>query len=99
VQVPFLNLAAQHAALRHELMPVVEQVLAGGHYILGPNVAAFEQELAAFTGAGLGVGVNSGSDALTLALRALDIGPGDEVITTPWWPKCASFSGGRRDGS
>jgi len=82
--VPFLNLAAQQAALKDELLPVVESVLASARYVLGPNVAAFEQELAAFCGARFGVGVNSGSDALTLALRALDIGPGDEVITTPF---------------
>ena len=84
MQVPFLNLAAQYAALKSELLPAVEKVLAGAHYILGPNVTAFEQELAAFTGARFGIGVNSGSDALTLALRALEIGPGDEVITTPF---------------
>ncbi len=84
MQVPFLNLAAQYDALKNELLPAVEKVLAGAHYILGPNVAAFEQEIAAFTGTRFGIGVNSGSDALTLALRALDIGPGDEVITTPF---------------
>ena len=84
MNVPFLNLAAQYASLKAELLPVVEQTLAGGHYVLGPNVAAFEQEVAAYTGTRFGVGVNSGSDALTLALRALEIGPGDEVITTPF---------------
>lgn len=84
MNVPFLNLAAQYEALKSQLLPAVEQVLAGGHYVLGPNVAAFEQEIAAFTGTKFGIGVNSGSDALTLALRALDIGPGDEVITTPF---------------
>src|SRR6185503_1786296 len=84
VQVPFLNLAAQHEALKAELLPALEKVLAGAHYILGPNVAALEQEIAAFAGARFGVGVNSGSDALTLALRALEVGPGDEVITTPF---------------
>lgn len=84
MQIPFLNLVAQYTALKPELLPVVEETLAKGHYILGPNVAALEQEIAAFTGARFGIGVNSGSDALTLALRALDIGPGDEVITTPF---------------
>jgi dTDP-4-amino-4,6-dideoxygalactose transaminase len=84
MNVPFLNLQAQYASLKRELLPAVERTLADGHYILGPNVAAFEQELASFTGAKFGVGVNSGSDALTLALRALGIGPGDEVITTPF---------------
>ena len=84
MQVPFLNLTAQYTALKHELLPAVEQALAGAHYILGPNVAALEQEIAARAGARFGLGVNSGSDALTLALRALDLGPGDEVITTPF---------------
>ena len=84
VQVPFLNLSAQFDSLRAETLSAVERVLAGGHYVLGPNVAAFESEVAAFTGTKFGIGVNSGSDALTLALRALEIGPGDEVITTPF---------------
>ena len=84
MHVPFLNLAAQFSALKHELAPVVEQVLAGGQYVLGPNVAEFERAMAAFTRTRFGIGVNSGSDALTLALRALEIGPGDEVITTPF---------------
>jgi dTDP-4-amino-4,6-dideoxygalactose transaminase len=84
MNVPFLNLAAQYESLKSELLPVVEKTLAAGHYVLGPNVAALEQEIATFTGTRFGVGVNSGSDALTLALRALEIGPGDEVITTPF---------------
>jgi len=84
MNVPFLNLAAQYASLKDELLPAVEKVLAGGHYILGANVAALEKEIAACAGAKFGIGVNSGSDALTLALRALGIGPGDEVITTPF---------------
>src|SRR5437667_9740026 len=84
MNVPFLNLAAQYASLKDELLPAVEKVLAGGHYILGANVAALEKEIAACAGAKFGIGVNSGSDALTLALRSLGIGPGDEVITTPF---------------
>ncbi len=84
MNVPFLNLAAQFESLKAELLPAVERTLASGHYVLGPNVAALEQEIAARVGAGFGIGVNSGSDALTLTLRALDIGPGDEVITTPF---------------
>jgi len=84
MNVPFLNLAAQYASLKDELLPAVEKVLAGGHYILGANVATLEQEIATGAGTKFGVGVNSGSDALTLALRALEIGPGDEVITTPF---------------
>ena len=84
MNVPFLNLAAQFEALKAELLAAVEKTLAGGHYILGPNVAAFESEMAAYTGTRFGIGVNSGSDALSLALRALEIGPGDEVITSPF---------------
>jgi dTDP-4-amino-4,6-dideoxygalactose transaminase len=84
MNIPFLNLKAQYEELKGELLPAVELVLAGGHYILGPGLAAFEQELASYVGSRFGIGVNSGSDALTLALRALEIGPGDEVITTPF---------------
>src|SRR2546427_2652153 len=84
MNVPFLNLAAQYTSLKGELLPAVEKVLASGHYILGANVAALEQDIAACAGAKFGIGVNSGSDALTLALGALGIGPGDEVITTPF---------------
>jgi dTDP-4-amino-4,6-dideoxygalactose transaminase len=83
-QVPFLNLAAQYATLKEELLPAIERVLAGGHYVLGDNVQALEQALAALADVPHGIGVNSGSDALTLALRALEVGPGDEVITTPF---------------
>src|ERR1043165_2739536 len=84
MNVPFLNLQAQYEALKSELLPAVEKTLASGHYVLGPNVAALEQEVAAYTQTKFGVGVNSGSDALTLALRALDIGPGEEIITSPF---------------
>jgi dTDP-4-amino-4,6-dideoxygalactose transaminase len=84
MQVPFLNLAAQYQALKDDLRPAVEAVLAGGHYILGPNVTAFEKEFADYCGTRFAIGVNSGSDALVLALRALDIGEADEVITTPF---------------
>src|SRR5882724_235304 len=84
MNVPFLNLTAQYASLKDELLPAVEKVLASGRYILGTNVAALEQDIAAYTCTKFGIGVNSGSDALTLALRAPGIGPGDEVITTPF---------------
>jgi dTDP-4-amino-4,6-dideoxygalactose transaminase len=84
MQVPFLNPGAQTTALREQLIQALTEVLDRGHFILGPQVAALEQEIAAFVGAGHGIGMNSGSDALTLALRAVDVGPGDEVITTPF---------------
>ena len=82
--IAFLNPGAQTAPLREELLRAVTAVIDAGHFILGPNVAALEQEVATLCGAAHGIGVNSGSDALTLALKALDIGPGDEVITTPF---------------
>ena len=75
MNVPFLNLAAQYAALKDELLPAVEKVLAGGHYILGANVTALEHDIATCAGVNFGIGVNSGSDALTLALRSLGIRP------------------------
>lgn len=84
MNVPFLNPGAQFAALRTEILAAVESVLERGHYILGPQVAAFESEVATYCDSRFAVGVNSGSDALTLALRALGVGPGDEVITTPF---------------
>lgn len=84
MNIPFLNLQAQYESLKSELLPVVEAALASGHYILGPQVKAFEDEIASFIGVRFGVGVNSGSDALTLALRALELKAGDEIITTPF---------------
>ena len=78
--VPFLDLAAQSTALRAELEAAVQAVLASGRYILGDQVAAFERTLADRCGGRFAVGVNSGTDALELALRACGIGPGDEVL-------------------
>ncbi len=66
---------------REEIDAAVASVLESGRLILGPQVAAFEQRFAAYCGAGYGVGVNSGTDAIFLALKAMDIGSGDEVIT------------------
>lgn len=78
--VPFLDLAAATAELRAEIDAAVDRVLDSGWFLLGDEIAAFEAEYAAFTGAAHGVGVGNGLDALTLALRALDVGEGDEVI-------------------
>jgi dTDP-4-amino-4,6-dideoxygalactose transaminase len=80
-RVAFLDLTRQHAALRGELLAASERVLTGSRFILGPEVTALEGELAARCGAGHGIGVASGTDALRLALGALGIGPGDEVLT------------------
>lgn len=77
---PFLDLSLATAALRTEIDAAVARVLASGRYVQGPEVAAFEEEFARFCGARYCVGTGSGLDALTLTLRALDIGEGDEVI-------------------
>jgi len=74
---------AHVAALRRELDEAVARVLGSGWFILGPEVEAFERELAAALGARDAVGVGNGTDALALSLRALGVGPGDEVVTTP----------------
>ena len=81
MDIPFLDLKAQYATLKPELDAAVTDVLAGGWYILGEQVAAFEREFAAYCGVAHGVGVGSGTAALQLALLACSIGPGDEVIT------------------
>src|SRR5579862_4264614 len=82
--IPILNLTRQHAALEPELLETIRDVLRGGAFINGSQVTKFERELADYIGTEHAVGLNSGTDALHLALRALDIGPGDEVITTPF---------------
>ena len=79
--VPFNDLRAQYLALQPEIDAAVADVLTGGWYVLGAHVQAFESEFAAYCGAPDCVTVNSGTDALQLALRACGIGPGDEVIT------------------
>ncbi|MBM3980261.1 MAG: DegT/DnrJ/EryC1/StrS family aminotransferase [Planctomycetes bacterium] len=82
--VPLCDIQAQYRALKDGIDAAVLRVLASGQAILGPEVAAFEQETAAFCGARFGVGCGSGTDALVLALHALGIGPGDEVIVPPF---------------
>jgi dTDP-4-amino-4,6-dideoxygalactose transaminase len=82
--IPMIELEAEHGAYFDELRDAVEAVLRHGQFILGPEVQAFEEECAAYLGCRHAVGVNSGTDALVLALRALDVGQGDEVVTTPF---------------
>lgn len=82
--IPIFNPAPQYALLKDTINEALTQVAQSGQYILGPQVSQFETEFAQATGSAYAVGVNSGTDALLLALRALDIGPGDEVITTPF---------------
>ena len=83
-QLPFLDLAPETDFLWDELSAAVQRVLGSGQFVMGPEVAAFEEAAARFLGAAHAVGVNSGTDALIIGLRALGVGPGDEVVTTPF---------------
>ncbi|HEX3434261.1 MAG TPA: DegT/DnrJ/EryC1/StrS family aminotransferase [Solirubrobacteraceae bacterium] len=78
--VGLFDTASTLAPLRDELRAAIDRVLDSERFILGPEVTAFEQELAHYTGAAYGVGVANGTDAITIALRAMGVGPGDEVI-------------------
>ena len=80
MNIPFLDLGAAYRELQSEIDAAVARSLASGYYIGGPEVAAFEDEFAGYCGATHSVGVANGLDALHLALRAMDVGPGDEVI-------------------
>jgi len=80
VPIPMIDPAAEYRSLKPEIDAAVGRVLASGRYVLGPEGEALERELAAFTGAAHAVGVNSGTDALHLALVACGVGPGDEVV-------------------
>jgi dTDP-4-amino-4,6-dideoxygalactose transaminase len=80
----FLNLRAQFASIREEVMDAVTRVFESQYFILGPDVKLFEEEIAAKLGVGFAVGCASGTDALILSLMAADIGAGDEVITSPF---------------
>jgi len=81
MNIPFVDLNAQYHALKPEMDAAIQSVLERTAFILGPEVEAFEQAFADYIGAKHAIGVGSGTDALRLALEALDIGPGDEVIT------------------
>src|SRR5947199_2004123 len=80
-QVPFVDLAAQYRTIEREINEATSRVIQQTDFILGREVSLFEEEFAAFCEAKYTVGVDSGTSALELALRAFDIGPGDEVIT------------------
>jgi len=84
MNVPLLDLKAQYRAIRDEVRGVIDQVCDAQYFIMGPKVEEFEKAAAAYSGAKFAVGVSSGTDALLSALMAYDIGPGDEVITTPF---------------
>lgn len=81
--VPFLNLQNQHAAMKPQLLEAIGRVLDQSDFILGKDVAEFEKRLAKYCGTRYAIGVNSGTDAIFLVLKAYGIGPGDEVITAP----------------
>ncbi|HVM62387.1 MAG TPA: DegT/DnrJ/EryC1/StrS family aminotransferase [Verrucomicrobiae bacterium] len=83
-RVPFLDLKAQYATIRDEVQAALAEVCDSARFAQGPPTQAFEKEFAAYGGVAHCVSLNSGTSALHLALRALDIGPGDEVITTPF---------------
>jgi dTDP-4-amino-4,6-dideoxygalactose transaminase len=84
IDVPLLDLKAQYAQIRAEVMPVIEEVCASQRFILGEHVLQLEAEVARYCTSGAGVGVSSGTDALLLALMALNVGIGDEIITSPF---------------
>ncbi len=83
-KIPLIDLQAQYRTIKSEIDAAIQSVLDSGQFILGPQVEAFERELAAYCGAKHAVAVASGTDALELSLRACGIGPGDEVITTAY---------------
>ena len=84
MQVPLLDLKGQYAPLRAEIEAAIREVCDAQRFVLGPRVAELEADVARYSQTKHGLGLSSGTDALLLALMALDIGPGDEVITTPF---------------
>lgn len=80
--IPLVNLAKQNEAVRSRIEPLLHDIARSGEFVLGPHVAAFEEAFAGYCGGRFGVGVNSGTSALHVALLAAGVGPGDEVITT-----------------
>ncbi len=84
MRIPMVDLTAQYRGIKEELDLKLSEILSSGHFILGPNVEALEDEIAAYIGVKHAVAVASGTDALHLALLAAGVGPGDLVITTPF---------------
>jgi dTDP-4-amino-4,6-dideoxygalactose transaminase len=84
MKVPLLDVNAQNQPLREPILAAMSRVMDAGNFILGAEVEAFEKELAAALGVRRAVGISSGTDALLVALMALGVGPGDQVVTTPF---------------
>src|SRR3954469_5462094 len=84
MRVPLLDLSGQYAALAEPIKAVVDEVLATQHFILGPKVEAFEQEIARYCGSPHAIGVSSGTDALLAVFMAIGLGPGDAVLTSDY---------------
>jgi dTDP-4-amino-4,6-dideoxygalactose transaminase len=82
--VPLLDLKAQYASIRHVIEPEIKEVVESQYFILGPKVKELEQKVAQYTKTKYGIGVSSGTDALLISLMALEIGPEDEIITSPY---------------
>lgn len=83
-QIPILDLSPQYQSIKNEIYTAIDRVLVSGQFIMGSDVKQFEQEVATYLGVKQAIAVNSGTDALIIGLRALGIGTGDEVITTPF---------------
>lgn len=84
MQVPLLDLKGQYRQIEQEVLKEIHEVIESQYFILGPRVAQLESEVADYCGAQYAVGVSSGTDALIISLMALDVGPGDGVLTTPY---------------
>lgn len=84
IKIPVLDLKPQYEALKPEIQAAINAVLESGQFIMGAEVKQFEQQVAAYLNVKHAIGVNSGTDALVIGLRAMEIGEGDEVITTPF---------------
>ncbi len=84
IKIPVLDLKPQYEQIKSEVQGAINRVLESGQFIMGSDVKLFEQEVAEYVGVKHAIGVNSGTDALAIGLRALGIGAGDEVITNPF---------------
>ena len=84
MQVPLIDLKAQYAQIREGVEQAIREVCDSQYFVLGPRVEEFERRIAEYSQANYAIGLSSGTDALLVALMALDIGPGDEVVTTPY---------------